>query len=103
MSWSWLLGAAAIIGSLYWFALVGYRLFLSLKGLQRAGLPLKSNLEQLAQPIEREFSAAKNTTSDDLGQVLAKRKQLIKAKQDSSEERRRRLIEHLNQMDLDKR
>ena len=103
MSWSWLLGAAAIVGSLYWFVLVGYRLYLSLRSLQQAGLPLKSNMELLAQPIEREFSSAENTTSDDLGEVLAKRKQLLKAKRDSSEDRRRRLIERLNQMNLDKR
>jgi hypothetical protein len=103
MSWSWLIGAAAIAGSLYWFALVGYRLLLSVKGMQAAGLPLKSNLDLLAQPIEREFTAAKNHTEEDLGEVLAKRKQLINAKRDSAEDRRRRLIERLNQMNLDKR
>jgi hypothetical protein len=103
MSWSWFIGAAAISGSLYWLVLVGYRLFLSLKGLQAAGVPLKSTLDQLAEPIEREFTAAQNHTSDDLAEVLAKREQLKKSKRDASDARRRRLIERLNQMNLDKR
>lgn len=103
MSWVGIVGALAIAGSLYWFGLVGYRLFLSLKGLQAAGVPLQANLEQLADPIEREFTAAKNHTTKDLGEVLAKRKQLVKAKRDASEQRRHRLIARLSEMDLDKR
>ena len=103
MTWSTIIGALAIAGALYWLTLVGYRLFLSLKGLQAAGAPLKANLESLAEPIERDFTAAKNHTAGDLGEVLAKRKQLLNAKRDASEERRRRLIERLNQVNLDKR
>ncbi len=103
MSWSWFLGAAAILGSLYWLGLVGYRLLLSLRSLRDASVPLQSNLEKLSDPIEREFTAAKNHTTDDLSEVLAKRKQLKRAKRDSVEDRRRRLIERLNQMNLDKR
>lgn len=103
MSWSWWLGAAAIAGSLYWLGLVGYRLLLSLRSLKAAGLPLQANLEQLGDPIEREFTAAKNHTAEDLSEVLAKRKQLNNAKRVASEDRRRRLIERLNQMNLDKR
>ncbi len=103
MSWSWILGVAAIAGSLYWLGLVGYRLLLSLRALQAAGVPLQASLNKLSEPIEREFTAAKNHTVDDLSEVLAKREQLKKAKRDSSEDRRRRLIERLNQMNLDKR
>lgn len=103
MTWSFYLGAALIGGSLYWFALVGYRLYLSLRGLKIAGVPLKSTLDQLSEPIERDFAPAKNHTTEDLSQVLAKRKQLKRAKQDAAETRRRRLIERLNEMNLDKR
>jgi hypothetical protein len=103
VSWVGIVGALAIAGSLYWLGLVGYRLFLSLKGLQAAGVPLQANLEQLADPIEREFTAAKNHTTEDLGEVLAKRKQLLKAKRDSAEERRRRLIARVDQLNSDKR
>lgn len=103
MSWAWIIGSLAIAGSLYWFVLVGYRLLLSLKALQAAGVPLKASMDLLGEPIEREFTAAKNTTQDDLGQVLAKREQRKRAKRDFDEARRRRLIERLNQENLDKR
>jgi hypothetical protein len=103
MNWSWFIGLAAIFASLYWLVLVGYRLFLSLKGLQAAAVPLNSNLALLAEPIEREFIAAKNHTTADLTEVLAKREQLKNAKRDAVEARRRRLIQRLNQMNLDKR
>jgi len=103
MSWAWIIGTFAIAGSIYWFILVGYRLFLSLKALQAAGIPLKASMDLLSDPIERDFTAAKNTTQDDLGQVLAKREQRKRAKRDSDEARRRRLIERLNQVNLDKR
>lgn len=103
MSWVGIVGTLAIAGSLYWLGLIGYRLYLSLKGLQAAGVPLRANVELLSNPIERDFTAAKNHTTEDLGEVLAKRKQLVRAKRDSSEERRRRLIERLNDMNLDKR
>jgi hypothetical protein len=103
MSWSLLIGLAAILGSLYWLTLVGYRLLLSLKGLKASAVPLNSALEQLANPIERQFTAAKNHTSEDLAEVLAKREQLKRAKRDSTEARRRRLVERLNQVNLDKR
>lgn len=103
MSWAWIIGSLAIAGSLYWLVLVGYRLFLSLKALQVAALPLKASVDSLSEPIEREFTPAKNTTQDDLAQVLAKREQRKRAKRDFEEARRRRLIERLNQMNLDKR
>ena len=103
MSWAWIIGSLAIAGSLYWFVLVGYRLFLSLKALQAAGVPLKASMDLLSEPIEREFTSAKNTTQDDLGQVLAKREQRKRAKREFDEARRRRLNERLNQVNLDKR
>jgi hypothetical protein len=103
MSWAWIIGGGAIIASLYWLVLVGYRLFLSLKGLQSAGVPLKASIELLADPLERDFKAATNTSSADLGEVLAKREQRKREKRNFQEARRRRLIERLNQMNLDKR
>jgi hypothetical protein len=103
MSWAWIIGTGAIVASLYWLVMVGYRLFLSLKGLQAAGVPLKASLDLLAQPLERDYTAARNTTASDLGEVLAKREQRKRAKRDFEEARRRRLIERLNQMNLDKR
>ena len=103
MSWAWIIGVGAIAASLYWLVLVGYRLFLSLKGLQAAALPLQASMNLLAEPIEREFTAAKNTTAEDLSEVLVTRKKRMRAKQDAEEARTNRLIARLDHMDIDKR
>ncbi len=103
MSWAWIIGVGAIAASLYWLVLVGYRLFLSLKGLQAAALPLQASMNLLAEPIEREFTAAKNTAAEDLSEVLVTRKKRMRAKQDAEEARTNRLIARLDHMDIDKR
>ena len=98
-----IIGIGAIAASLYWLVLVGYRLFLSLKGLQAAAGPLQASMNLLAEPLEREFTAATNTTADDLGNVLVARKKRKRAKQDAEEARTNRLIARLDHMDIDKR
>ena len=103
MSWAWIIGIGAIAASLYWLVLVGYRLFLSLKGLQAAALPLQASMNLLAEPIEREFTAAKNTTAEELSDVLVTRKKRMRAKQDAEEARTNRLIARLDHMEIDKR
>jgi hypothetical protein len=103
VSWAWIIGIGAIAASLYWLVLVGYRLFLSLKALQAAALPLQASMNLLAEPIEREFTAAKNTTTEDLSEVLVTRKKRMRAKRDAEEARTNRLIARLDHMNIDKR
>ena len=103
MNWAWIIGIGAIAASLYWLVLVGYRLLLSLKALQAVALPLQASMKLLAEPIEREFTAAKNTTAEDLSDVLVTRKKRKRAKQDAEEARTNRLIARLDHMDIDKR
>lgn len=103
MSWAWIIGLGAIAASLYWLVLVGYRLFLSLKALQAAALPLQASMNLLAEPVERKFTAAKNTTAEDLSDVLVARRKRKRAKQDAEEARTNRLIARLDHMDIDKR
>ena len=98
-----IIGIGAIAASLYWLVLVGYRLFLSLKGLQAAAGPLKTSMNLLAEPLEREFTAATNTTAEDLSDVLVTRRKRKRAKQDAEEARTNRLIARLDHMDIDKR
>ena len=103
MSPAWIIGFGAIGASLYWLVLVGYRLVLSLKALKAAAVPLQASMNLLAEPLEREFTPAKNTTAADLSDVLVARRKRERAKQDSEEARRLRLIKHLDQITLDKR
>jgi hypothetical protein len=98
-----IIGIGAIAASLYWLALVGYRLILSLRSFQAAAVPLQASMNLLAEPLEREFTSAKNTTAEDLGVLLVARKKRKRAKQDAKEARRRRLIKRLDRMNLDKR
>jgi len=103
VSWAWIIGIGAIAASLYWLVLVGYQLLLSLKALQAAAVPLQASMKLLAEPIEREFTAAKNTTTEDLSEVLVTRKKRMRAKRDAEEARTNRLIARLDHMNIDKR
>ena len=103
MSPAWIIGICAIGASLYWLVLVGYRLILSLKALQAAAVPLQASMNLLAEPLEREFTAAKNTTAADLSDVLVARRKRERAKQDAAQARRNRLIARLDHMNIDKR
>jgi hypothetical protein len=103
VSWALIIGISAIGASLYWLVLVGYRLILSLKSLQATALPLQASMNLLAEPLEREFTAAKNTTAEDLSEVLVTRRKRKRAKQDAEEARTNRLIARLDHMDIDKR
>ena len=103
MSPAWIIGIGAIGASLYWLVLVGYRLILSLKALQAAAVPLQASMNLLAEPLEREFTAAKNTTAADLSDVLVARRKRERAKQDAAQARRNRLIARLDHMNIDKR
>lgn len=100
---AWLIGIAIVLAALYFAGLVGYRLLLSLRSLQSEQQKLQVNLKQLEEPIEREFSKATPSNSQPAAQVLAKRKHFLDAKERRAAERRRRLVERLQTLDLDKR
>ncbi len=103
MSPVWIIGIGAISASLYWLVLVGYRLILSLKALKASAVPLQASMNLLAEPLEREFTAARNTTAADLSDVLGARRKRERAKQDAAQARRNRLIARLDHMNIDKR
>jgi len=94
---------AAIFGSFYLLGLIAYRLFLSLRAFKQNQSMLQSKLDLLAQPIEREFSPATHDGEKPINQVLAKREDFKKQRRLKAEDRRRRLVQHLQSIDLDKR
>lgn len=103
MSPAWLIGIAIVLAALYLAGLVGYRLLLSLRAFQAEQAKLQAQLKQLEEPIEREFNKATPSTSQPAFEVLAKREQFLGAKRRRATERRRRLIQRLQNPDLDKR
>ncbi len=99
---SWLILLASLVG-FYFFCLASYRLFLSGKAL---GTELKKSGELLAElnSFERvEPKSAKAVTGEDFSQVLAARKALVRAKIRRREDERRRLINRIREIDVDKR
>jgi hypothetical protein len=88
---------------LYFFGLASYRLFLSGKSL---GVALKRSGELLAElnSYERiEPESAKAATGEDFSQVVAARRALVRAKIRRREDERRRLINRIREIDVDKR
>lgn len=99
---SWLILAAVIVG-LYFFGLAIYRLFLSGKAL---GVELTKTGELLAELNRYDRTdppSAKAAGGDDFSRVLAARKALVRAKIRRKEDERRRLINRIREIDVDKR
>lgn len=103
MSIYWLLVIGITAAAIYFAGLVSYRLNLSLKEFRRHQGQLQDNLKQLEKPIERDYAKAVPSSTVPATQVLAKRKQFLDAKERKASERRRRLVERLQTIDLDKR
>lgn len=99
----WFLVMGIVAAAIYFAALVAYRVKLSLQDFNRQQEQLQYNLKQLEEPIEREFTKAEPSSTLPAAQVLAKRKQFLDAKEQKATERRRRLVERLQTLDLDKR
>jgi hypothetical protein len=91
-----------VLGGLYALGLVGYRVLLSVRSLKTEQSVLESKLANF-EPLERPVEAATPSSSLPISQVLAKREQLVRARSAKAEERRRKLIERLQTIDLDKR
>ena len=99
----WFLVMGIVAAAIYFAALVAYRVKLSLQEFNRQQEQLQYKLKQLEEPIEREFTKAEPSSTLPAAQVLAKRKQFLDAKEQKATERRRRLVERLQTLDLDKR
>lgn len=91
-----------VLGSLYALGLLVYRVLLSVRSLKVEQSTLQSKLANF-EPLEQPVEAAIPSSSLPISQVLAKREQLVRARGAKAEERRRKLIERLQTIDLDKR
>lgn len=103
MSVSGWISLLLILGALYALVLIGYRLVLSSKQLLGEIQVLRSKTESLKQVEELPFVTAHFNRADELGELLAKREQYRRAKRHRAEDRRRKLIQHVQDLDLDKR
>ena len=87
----WILIAVSVAG-LYVLGLIGYRLALSARSLQKEAARSQDLVNQVKNFDELSFSESKPSTGSDLGKLLVARRKLIAAKEKRAEERRRRLI-----------
>lgn len=92
---------ALSIGALAVFALIGYDLAQRGKSLAGEIAKLAPVLQELAELIDElpELAEPESAIERDLGEALQSRSNLIKAKKQRREERQRRLIRHLKDID----
>ena len=103
MIWTnWLLIAAGLAGA-YVLGLVGYKVWISSKKL-RHELERAENLIKELEGVEKEvIELAKPNTGEQLNELLVNREQLKRARRHRAELRKRRLIERISSIEVDKR
>lgn len=99
---TWLLLLSFLAG-IYLLFLTGYRLFQSGKKFSEAASKTGSLLTELASYEKVEPLAAKAAGPADLGQNLEARRRLLRQRVRRREERQRRLVNRIREIDVDKR
>jgi hypothetical protein len=103
MAWtSWLLLAVALSG-IYALGLIGYRLLVSAKELKHELARAESLVDELKQVELEAIERSKPSSGDDFEQLLVNRELLKKARRLRAEQRKRRLIERISSIEVDKR
>lgn len=98
----WILIGVSVAG-LYVLGLISYRLLLSARSLQSEVARSQGLVNQVKNFEELRFPESKPSTGSDLGKLLVARHKLIAAKEKRAEERRRRLIQGIREIETDKR
>ena len=103
MNWTgWLLLAISLIG-LYAIGLIGYRIMLATKKLRTEVARAEGLIDELQNVEYQTAELAKPTSGDDFEQALVNREQLKRSRAKKAEERKRRLIERISSIEVDKR
>ena len=103
MAWtSWLLLAVSLAG-IYALGLIGYRLLVSAKRLKHELARAESLVDELKQVELEAIERSKPSSGDDFEQLLVNRELLKRARRLRAEQRKRRLIERISSIEVDKR
>lgn len=103
MAWtSWLLLAVSLAG-IYALGLIGYRLLVSAKELKHELARAESLVDELKQVELEAIERSKPSSGDDFEQLLVNRELLKRARRLRAEQRKRRLIERISSIEVDKR
>lgn len=96
-------GFVAIALALYATGLAGYRLLLSVKNLRAEVSRSESLVKQLRDYPRQEVIPAHPHETDDLVTTIAHRRAVIRARRHRAEERQRRLVQRIRDIEVDKR
>ena len=96
-------GFVAIALALYATGLAGYRLLLSVKNLRAEVSRSDSLVKQLRDYPRPEVIPAHPHGTDDLVTTIAHRRAFIRARRRRAEERQRRLVQRIREIEIDKR
>ena len=103
MAWtSWLLLAVSLAG-IYALGLIGYRLLVSAKELKHELARAESLVDELKQVELEAIERSKPSSGNDFEQLLVNRELLKRARRLRAEQRKRRLIERISSIEVDKR
>lgn len=93
----------AVLGGLYALGLSAYRIFLAIKAVRRELERAKGFIADIAQAQTTDPRPALPTTQDDLIRVVGERQALKRARARKAEERQRRLVQRIREIEIDKR
>jgi hypothetical protein len=103
LSYILIAGFVAIALALYATGLAGYRLLLSLKNLKAEVSRSDSLVKQLQDYPRLDVIPAQPHGTDDLVTTIAYRRAVIRARRRRAEERQRRLVQRIRDIEVDKR
>jgi len=103
MAWtSWLLLLVAL-ACLYALALIGYRLLVSTRKLKTEVTRAEGLIDQLQQIEYEQIQRSKPSSGAEFEQLLVNRELLKRSRRQRAEQRKRRLIERISSIEVDKR
>lgn len=103
MEWqTWLL-VAVLLGALYFLGLTGYRIFLATKKLSSEIARSERMISELTSVETPPIPIVRPNTGDQYLELLANREQLKSSRRKQAEARKRKLIERISSIEVDKR
>ncbi len=103
MNWTgWLILAVTLV-ALYLLGLVLYRLYMNAVAL-KAEIEKSQLLIAQAQQFEKlEIAPAKPSSQQQLAKLMMKRRKLVRSREKKAEDRQRRLVQRVRDIEIDKR
>ena len=103
MNWTaWLILGVSLL-SLYLLGLVLYRLGLNAKALKGEIDKAQGLISEAQQFEELEITPATPAQQEDLGKLMMKRRKFVSEREKKAEDRQRRLVQRIRDIEIDKR